>query len=68
MEENKVCVKKLVRRLKRMKKQLSIIQEEQSVEHAIPVLNFWAGYTLGYTKGKIAEIENVLDELGVSID
>jgi len=53
--------KELKRRLERLKKQ----KEQLEKEHKGNELNYtyWAGYELGYLKGKINEIENILDEI-----
>ena len=54
-------IEKLKRRLNRLKEQRDRLQNE----HHNKELNYtyWAGYDLGYIKGKISEIEDIIDEL-----
>lgn len=56
-----ININKLIRRLDRLKKQ----KEELESKHLGNELKYtyWGGYELGYIKGKIAEIEDILDEL-----
>lgn len=57
-------IEKLIRRLNRLKQQ----QEELELKHKGNELQYtyWGGYNLGYIKGKISEIENILEILGVN--
>lgn len=54
-------IEKLERRLERLKKQ----HDELELDHKGKELNFtyWAGFNFGYLKGKITEIEDIIDEL-----
>lgn len=56
-------VKKLTRRLNRLKEQRDKLQWEHGGNEL--KYTYWGGYDLGYLKGKICEIEDILDELGV---
>ena len=54
-------ISKLERRLKRLSKQRDVLLKIHSGnEHNY---TYWGGYELGYIKGKIDEIENILDIL-----
>lgn len=55
-------IEKLKRRLNRLKEQRDKLQEEHGGNEL--KYTYWGGYNLGYLKGKICEIENILDELG----
>lgn len=57
--------KKLIRRLQRLQKQRDILQSEHGGKEL--QFTYWGGYELGYVKGKIAEIEEILEELGVEL-
>lgn len=54
-------IEELKRRLQRLIEQRDKLLEQ----HKGNELNFtyWGGYELGYVKGKINEIENILDDL-----
>lgn len=54
-------IENLKRRLDRLKKKRDDLQKEHSGNE----LNFtyWGGYNLGYLKGKICKIENIIEEL-----
>lgn len=53
-------------RLKRRLNRLIEHRDKLLSQHNGNELNFtyWGGYELGYLKGKINEIEDILDELG----
>lgn len=54
-------IEKLKRRLVRLREQQDKMEKEyQSNELKY---TFWAGFDLGYCKGKMSEIENILDEI-----
>ena len=57
---------KLKRRLNRLIKQRNELLKLQ--EGKEQNFTYWGGYELGYVKGKISEIENILDELGVEFN
>ena len=58
-------IEKLKRRLNRLKEQLDKLQKEHGGNEL--KYTYWGGYDLGYLKGKICEIEDILDELGVNV-
>jgi hypothetical protein len=58
-------VEKLKRRLNRLKEQLDKLQKEHGGNEL--KYTYWGGYDLGYLKGKICEIEDILNELGVNV-
>ena len=56
---------KLKRRLNRLKGQYDDLEKKHNgneLKHT-----YWAGFNLGYLYGKIAEIENILDEFGENV-
>ena len=55
-------IEKLKRRLNRLEEQRDKLQKEHGGNEHIHT--YWGGYHLGYLKGKICEIEDILDELG----
>lgn len=58
-------VEKLKRRLNRLKElRDKLLMEHGGNEHKY---TYWGGYDLGYLNGKICEIEDILDELGVNV-
>ena len=57
---------KLIRRLKRLKEQRDKLLKEHNGNEL--KFTYWAGYELGYVKGKICEIEDILDELGIDFN
>mgnify|MGYP004701310355 CR=1 FL=1 len=59
--EKDIILKSLKRRLTRLQLQ----RDKLIAEHKNKEQNFtyWGGYSLGYTKGKIAEIEDIIDIL-----
>ena len=48
------------RRLNRLTEQKIKLEKEHLGNEM--KLTYWGGYTLGYLKGKISEIENILDQ------
>lgn len=54
-------IEKLKRRLNRLKEQRDKLQKE----HGGNELNYtyWGGYDFGYLKGKISEIEDIIDDM-----
>lgn len=54
-------IEKLQRRLKRLCEQRdTLLREHKGKEQSF---TYWGGYELGYIKGKINEIEDILDEI-----
>lgn len=55
-----INIEKLKRRLERLNKRLEPI----AIKHHGNEMNYtyWGGHELGYLKGKIAELENIIDE------
>jgi len=64
-EEMNINIEKLKRRLNRLKEQRDKLQGEHSGNEL--KYTYWGGYDLGYLKGKICEIEDILDELDVVV-
>lgn len=58
-------IEKLKRRLNRLKEQRDKLQKKHGGNEL--KCTYWGGYDLGYLKGKICEIEDILDELGVNV-
>ena len=56
-------IENLKRRLNRLKEQQNILENEHKGNEL--KYTYWGGYNLGYLKGKISEIEDILDELNV---
>ena len=59
-------IEKLQRRLDR----LNSIKESLEKTHKGNELNYtyWGGYELGYLKGKICELENIIEYFGESLE
>lgn len=57
-------IEKLKRRLSRLKEQRDKLEEEHKGKE-LTKYTYWAGYDLGYLKGKICEIEEMVDELEI---
>ena len=57
----KMNIEKLKRRLNRLKEQRDRIENEHKGNEL--KYTYWGGFDLGYLKGKICEIEVILDEL-----
>lgn len=56
-----INVDKLERRLARLKEQKAMLESKHLGNEL--KFTYWGGYELGYVKGKIAEIEEILDDL-----
>lgn len=54
-------IEELKRRLQRLIEQRDKLLEQHKGNE--PNFTYWGGYELGYVKGKINEIENILDDL-----
>lgn len=54
-------IERLERRLERFKKMRDELQLDHKGNES--KYTYWAGFDLGYLKGKIAEIEDIIDEL-----
>jgi RNA polymerase-interacting CarD/CdnL/TRCF family regulator len=58
--ESLIDIAELVRRLERLENKRDLLLSEHSGNEE--KYTYWAGYELGYTKGKIHEIEDFLDQ------
>lgn len=54
-------IERLKRRLNRLKEQRDVLQKNHGGNEL--KYTYWGGFSLGYLKGKIFEIEEILDEL-----
>lgn len=56
---------KLKRRLNRLKCQYDDLEKKHNGNEL--KYTYWVGFNLGYLNGRIAEIENILDEFGENV-
>lgn len=57
--------KKLKKRLAALKKQRNRLEKKHDLLLTKSRLTYWQGYALGYLKGKIWEIEGILEDLNL---